>query len=143
MTEKIKVMMVDDEAGFRDTTSKLLIKKGFDTTIAASGEEAISLIKQKPQDVVVLDVKMKGMDGHAALAEIKKIAPETQVIMLTGHGSPDSAESSLKHAAFDYLTKPCDINILAMKIKDAYALKTLGAGQKEKKAKDIMIGIAD
>ncbi|MBU2648076.1 response regulator, partial [bacterium] len=72
MTEKIKVMMVDDEDTFRETTSKLLNKKGFETTIAASGEEAIGLIKKKPQDVVVLDVKMKGMDGHAALAEIKK-----------------------------------------------------------------------
>ncbi|MBU2644872.1 response regulator, partial [bacterium] len=72
MTQKINVMMVDDEAGFRDTMSRLLTKKGFETTIAASGEEAIGLIKKKPQDVVVLDVKMKGMDGHAALAEIKK-----------------------------------------------------------------------
>ncbi|MFH2131873.1 MAG: response regulator [bacterium] len=143
MTEKIKVMMVDDEAGFRDTMSRLLTKKGFETTIAASGEEAIGLIKKKPQDVVVLDVKMKGMDGHAALAEIKKIAPETQVIMLTGHGSPDSAQSSLDRAAFDYLTKPCDIDILAAKIKEAHALKTSGAAQSEKKAKDIMISIAD
>ncbi|MBU2648352.1 response regulator, partial [bacterium] len=118
-------------------------KKGFETTIAASGEEAIGLIKKKPQDVVVLDVKMKGMDGHAALAEIKKIAPDTQVIMLTGHGSPDSAQSSLDRAAFDYLTKPCDIDILAAKIKEAYALKTSGPEQKEKKARDIMISIAD
>ena len=143
MTQKINVMMVDDEAGFRDTMSRLLTKKGFETTIAASGEEAIGLIKKKPQDVVVLDVKMKGMDGHAALAEIKKIAPDTQVIMLTGHGSPDSAQSSLDRAAFDYLTKPCDIDILAAKIKEAYALKTSGPEQKEKKARDIMISIAD
>ncbi|MBU2509830.1 response regulator [bacterium] len=143
MTEKIKVMMVDDEAKFRDTTSKLLNRRGFETTIAASGEEAISLIKKQPQDVVILDVKMKGMDGHAALAEIKKIAPQTQVIMLTGHGSPDSAQNSLDHAAFDYLTKPCDIDILAIKIKEAHALKTSGASQSEKKARDIMISIAD
>lgn len=143
MSKKIKVMMVDDEARFRDTTSRLLQKRGFETTIAASGEEALGLIRRSPQDVVVLDVKMEGMDGHAALAEIKKISPDTQVIMLTGHGSPDSARSSLERAAFDYLTKPCNIDILAAKIHEAYAAKTRGKGQIEKKARDIMLGIAD
>jgi CheY-like chemotaxis protein len=143
MPTKIKVMMVDDEARFRDTTSRLLQKRGFETTIAASGEEALELIRQAPQDVVVLDVKMEGMDGHTALAEIKRIAPETRVIMLTGHGSPDSARTSLERAAFDYLTKPCDIDILAVKINEAYAAKTGGEGRVEKKARDIMLGIAD
>jgi DNA-binding response OmpR family regulator len=143
MDTKIKVLMVDDEEKFRETTSKILKRKGFETTMAASGEEAISLIKRGSQDVVILDVKMAGMDGHAALAEIKKIAPDTQVIMLTGHGSSDSAQNSLEHAAFDYLTKPCDVDILAVKIKEAFALKTSGASQGEKKARDIMIGIAD
>lgn len=142
MTEKIRVMMVDDEARFRDTTSKLLQKRGFETTIAASGEEALSLIKRAPQDVVILDVKMEGMDGHAVLSDIKKIAPETQVIMLTGHASPESAKTSLEHAAFDYLTKPCDIDILSIKINEAYAAKS-GSGRVEKKARDIMISISD
>jgi len=143
MSKKIRVMMVDDEARFRDTTSMLLEKRGFATTIAASGEEAVALIKKAPQDVVILDVKMQGMDGHAALAEIKKIAPDTQVIMLTGYGSPDSARRSLEHAAFDYLSKPCDIDILAVKINEAHAAKTRGSGLIEKKARDIMISISD
>jgi CheY-like chemotaxis protein len=143
MSEKIKVLMVDDEARFRDTTSTLLKKRGFETTIAASGEEALGLIKKAPQDVVILDVKMEGMDGHAALVEIKKIAPETQVIMLTGHASPESAKNSLEHAAFDYLTKPCDIDILSIKINEAYAVKTSGLTRVEKKARDIMISISD
>ena len=77
MSRKIRVMMVDDEARFRDTTSKLLRKKGFETTIAASGEEALRLIKDAPQDVVILDIKMEGMDGHSTLSEIKRIAPDT------------------------------------------------------------------
>ncbi|MBN2058929.1 MAG: response regulator [Deltaproteobacteria bacterium] len=143
MAEKIRVMMVDDEARFRDTTSKLLEKKGFETTIAASGQEALQLIKTTPQDVVVLDVKMEGMDGHATLSEIKKIDPETQVIMLTGHGTIESALSSRERAAFDYLTKPCDIDLLAAKIHEAYAAKNRSADSVEKKARDIMIGIAD
>jgi DNA-binding NtrC family response regulator len=141
MTRKIKVMMVDDEPRFRETTSSLLRRKGFDTTIAGSGEEAINIIKETPHDVVVLDVKMEGMDGHMALAEIKKIAPETQVIMLTGHGSPDSALNSRKLAAFDYLTKPCDIDILAVKINEAYTVRQTGTAKTEKKVKDIMTGI--
>jgi CheY-like chemotaxis protein len=141
MTGKIKVMMVDDESRFRETTSTLLRKKGFETTMAASGEEALSLIRNNPQDVVVLDVRMDGMDGHTALAEIKKIAPNTQVIMLTGHGSEGSAESSRKLEAFDYLAKPCDIDILAVKINQAYAVRKTGAAQSEKKVKDIMTGI--
>lgn len=141
MTQKIKVLMVDDEPRFRQTTASLLTRKGFDTTIAASGEEAIEIIQQSPQDVVVLDVKMTGMDGHEALAEIKKIAPETQVIMLTGHGTPDSASNSRKLAAFDYLAKPCDIDILAMKINEAHAVRQSGADRIEKKVRDIMTSI--
>jgi DNA-binding response OmpR family regulator len=143
MTKKIKVMMVDDEERFREITSILLNKKGFETTIAASGEEAIEIIKESPQDVVILDVKMGGMDGHAALAEIKKIAPETQVIMLTGHGNLESAISSRDLAAFDYLNKPCDIDLLAIKINEAYAVRQSKVVQAEKKVKDIMTDIND
>lgn len=134
-------MMVDDEPRFRETASTLLRKKGFETTIAGSGEEAVEIIKKTPHDVVVLDVKMGGMDGHTALAEIKKIAPDTQVIMLTGHGNSDSAVHARKLAAFDYLTKPCDIDILAVKINEAYAVKQTGADRMEKKVKDIMTEI--
>lgn len=141
MTQKIKVMMVDDETRFREVTSTLLNRKGFETTIAASGEEAISILEKNPQDVVVLDVKMEGMDGHATLAEIKKIAPETQVIMLTGHGNLESAVSSRDLAAFDYLNKPCDIDLLAIKINEAYAVRQSKVQRAEKKVKDIMTGI--
>jgi CBS domain-containing protein len=88
-----------------------------------------------------LDVKMGGIDGHAALAQIKKIAPETQVIMLTGHGNLDSAVSSRDLAAFDYLNKPCDIDLLAIKINEAYAVRQSKAVQTEKKVRDIMTSI--
>ncbi len=88
--------MVDDEERFRKTASMLLTKKGFDTTIAGSGEQALQILGETPFDVVVLDVQMTGMDGHEALSRIKKIAPETQVIMLTGFGTQDSAANSRK-----------------------------------------------
>lgn len=74
MGDKIKVLMVDDEEKFRSTTKKILQRKGFETLLAASGEEAIDKLDEHP-DVVILDVKMPGMDGHQALEEIKKLLP--------------------------------------------------------------------
>lgn len=118
MGDKIKVLMVDDEEKFRSTTEKILQRKGFETVLAASGEEAIDKLDEQP-DVVILDVKMPGMDGHQALAEIKRRTPALPVIMLTGHGAPPSAKEALDKGAFDYLAKPCDIDILAAKIEDA------------------------
>lgn len=141
-SHKIKVLMVDDEEQFRNTTSKILTKRGYATTLAASGEEAISILAAEPHDVVILDIQMPGMNGHDVLPQIKKINPGTQVIMLTGHGNLDSARESLKHRAFDYLLKPCDIDHLDRRIRDAYAAAHKGP-KEERKAGNIMIPIAD
>ncbi|MEA1947088.1 MAG: response regulator, partial [Thermodesulfobacteriota bacterium] len=105
MKEKIKLLMVDDEEQFRATTKKILDKKGFDTIVAESGEEAIDKIKENP-DVVILDIRMPGIDGHEALRQIKKLKPDLPVIMLTGHGAMPSAKEALATGAFDYLSKP-------------------------------------
>lgn len=138
MAGKIRVLMVDDEEQFRSTTSKILTRKGYATTMAGSGEEAIEILKKNPHDVVILDIKMPGMDGHQTLAEIKKINADIPVIMLTGHGAMESARESLKGGAYDYLSKPCDIDLLAAKINDAYS-GVKKAVKEEKKAGDIMI----
>jgi DNA-binding response OmpR family regulator len=143
MGDKIRVLMVDDEEQFRASTSKILTKKGYKTTMAASGEEAIRILQEKPYDVVILDIKMPGMDGHEALTQIKKIRPQAQVIMLTGHGTVDSAKETLVTGAYDYLGKPCDIDLLAAKINDAYSVARKGFPLREKKASDIMIHIDD
>jgi DNA-binding response OmpR family regulator len=141
--DKISVLMVDDEEQFRETTAKILSRKGFDVSMASTGEEAVNLIREKMKDVVVLDIKMPGMDGHEALAEIKKIRPGSQIIMLTGHGGEDSAKASLNLGACNYLTKPCDIDLLAAKIHDAYNSVHKAGPKEEKKARDIMIHIDD
>lgn len=139
MSEKIKVLMVDDEVQFRATTKKILNKRGFDTILADSGEEAIEKLAEKP-DVVILDIKMPGMDGHQALKEIKKHSPDLPVIMLTGHGALPSAREALAEGAFDYLSKPCDINLLAGKITDAFRQATAGVAPiKEKTVSEVMI----
>jgi CheY-like chemotaxis protein len=138
MTFKIKLLIVDDEAQFRATTKKILDKRGFETTLAGSGEEAIEMLESKP-DVVVLDIKMPGMDGHETLEEIKKRAPNIPVIMLTGHGDMPSAKKALKTGAFDYLSKPCDIDILSAKVLEAH--RHIGEVPEENSVGDIMIPI--
>jgi CheY-like chemotaxis protein len=139
MQHQIKVLLVDDEDRFCETTSKLLIKKGFDTAIANNAEKAILLLKGNKKDVIVLDIQMTGMDGHTALHEIKKTDPDIQVIILTGHGSRYSAMRALVREAFDYLAKPCDVDVLASRIHDAYLAKHRGYKFDDKKALNLMI----
>jgi CheY-like chemotaxis protein len=142
MSQKIRVLMVDDEAQFRATTERILTRRGFKTIMAASGEEAIEKLDKNP-DVVVLDIKMPGMDGHETLHEIKKRRPDLPVIILTGHGALPSARQARDKGAFDYLTKPCDIDTLAAKISEAYQHEHLEEGPTEKTVRDVMIPIAD
>jgi len=142
MSKQIKVLMVDDEKRFRDTTRKILMKKGFDTILADSGEQALEKIEQEP-DVVILDIKMPGIDGHEALAEIKKRKPELPVIMLTGHGAMPSAKQALVEGAFDYLSKPCDIDLLTEKIKEACRPTNKSSDRKERRVASVMIPIEE
>ncbi|UCE54438.1 MAG: response regulator [Desulfobacterales bacterium] len=142
MSKKIKVLMVDDEEKFRLTTKKILNRKGFDTLLAAGGEKAIELLKEEPE-VVVLDIKMPGMDGHDTLQEIKKRRPDLPVIMLTGHGALPSAQEALNQGAYDYLTKPCDIDLLTSKITDAYRHSKVEVDFEEKTVREVMIPLED
>ncbi len=136
MEETISVLIVDDEEQFRETTSRVLRKKGYETAMAASGEEAVAIIKDSPHDVVVLDNWMGGME---ALAKIKELRPETSVIMLTGHGTMQSARESLKKGAVDYLNKPCGISLMSQKINEAVSRKQTDDHVPERHARDIMI----
>jgi len=141
MTKKIKVLMVDDEDQFRETTRKLLQKKGFDTLMAATGKEALAQLDRQP-DVVVLDVRMPDMDGNVTLEEIRRRAPDLPVIMLTGHGADDSARRALAEGAFDYLSKPCDIDLLAARIADAGQAQVLsGKPPAEATVADVMVPV--
>ena len=140
MSKTIKVLMVDDEEQFRATTKKLLNRRGFEVILAGSGEEAIERLNENP-DVVILDIKMPGMDGHQALKEIKRLRPEVPIIMLTGHGRESSAREALSEGAFDYLTKPCDMDLMAAKVSDAFQLGKTEGRVKEKKVAEVMIPI--
>lgn len=117
----MKLMLVDDEERFLQTTAKLLVKKGYEPLTANSGEMALEEMDSKHVDVVILDVKMPGMDGVETLKQIKTRFPLVEVIMLTGHGTIDSAVEGMRTGAYDYLTKPCDIEELLAKAEEAYA----------------------
>ena len=120
---KISVMLVDDEKEFVEYMSKRLIKRGYRVDVANSGEEALEKIPQHEVDVVVLDILMPGMGGSETLLEIKKQFPHVEVIMLTGHGTIESAVKGLKKGAFDYLLKPCEFDDLTQAIEKAFEQK--------------------
>jgi len=119
------VLLVDDEKEFLDTVIKRLRKRGVNAIGAENGEEALEKIEHHPVDVVVLDVKMPGMDGIQTLREIKKNHPLVEVVMLTGHASIEVAIEGMELGAFDYLMKPVEIDELLYKLQDAYKKKSL------------------
>ena len=118
--EQMKLMLVDDEERFLTTTQKLLNKKGYDVLTAPSGLEALEILEKKIIHVVVLDVKMPGMDGIETLKQIKSRFPLVEVIMLTGHATVESAVDGLKSGATDYLMKPTGLDELIQKAEEAF-----------------------
>jgi DNA-binding NtrC family response regulator len=118
-----RVLLVDDEVIFTRNMSKLLMFRGYTVTAVNSGDAAIRELEQNSFDVIVLDLKMPGMDGITTLKEIMKLGLFTETLILTGHGSIDSALEAMKLGAYDYLTKPCEIDELVAKIEAAGAKK--------------------
>lgn len=120
-----KLLLVDDESAFLDAMTRRLTKRKFKVYTATSGMEALDLLSNEGEEVevVILDVKMPGMDGIEALAEIKRKFPLVEVVMLTGHATVASAIDGMKQGAFDYLMKPCDMDLLVQKVNEATAKK--------------------
>jgi len=107
------ILLVDDEIPFVETITKRLSKRGINIVTAFSGQEALGhLAAGKDVDIVILDVKMPGMDGLETLTEIKRQHPAIDVIILTGHATMDTAIKGMRLGAFDYLTKPCELEAL-------------------------------
>jgi DNA-binding NtrC family response regulator len=121
----IKVLLVDDEVEFSETLIKRMKKRNVDIVGVQSGEEALQTLDQDPIDVVILDVRMPGMDGIETLRALKKKHPLIEVIMLTGHASVEVAVQGMEFGAFDYLMKPMQIDDLLYKIQDAYQQKII------------------
>ena len=116
---QLSILLVDDEVGFVDVLTRRLSKRGIHVTSATNGTEAIQMLRRQDYDVAVLDLKMEDMDGIEVLKIFKKMVPEMPVIMLTGHGSENAKKQGLSLGAFDYLTKPYNLEELIEKIKEA------------------------
>ncbi len=115
-TDFIRILLVDDEINFLNVLTKRLTRRGFKVTTANNGDEAIQALRSNDFDIVVLDLKMEGMDGIEVLKIFKKMVPDLPVIMLTGHGCQIAAEEGQKYGVLDYLSKPYDFESLIKKI---------------------------
>ena len=114
-----KVLLVDDEREFVQTLSERLILRDMGSAIAYDGESALNLIKEDEPEVIIVDLKMPGVDGFDVLRKVKQTRPEIEVIILTGHGSEEDRKLCLELGAFAYLQKPLDINVLSDTIQKA------------------------
>lgn len=119
-TDPIRLLIVDDEVGFVNILAKRLSRRNMEVASAFTGTEAIQILRKQDFDVAVLDLKMEEMDGIEVLKIFKKMDPKMVVIMLTGHGSEQAAREGIEFGAFDYLTKPCELEELLAKIREAY-----------------------
>jgi DNA-binding NtrC family response regulator len=117
--DRIKLLLVDDEEGYVNVLSNRMVKRNIDVTKALSGTAGIQALRKGDFDAAVVDLKMEDMDGIEVLKVFKKMVPSMPVIMLTGHGSEQAAREGMESGAFDYLIKPCDLEELIKKIREA------------------------
>jgi ActR/RegA family two-component response regulator len=126
MADPVRVLLVDDEQRFVLNLAKLLRGRGFEVATAFDGESGVATVENGPGiDVVLLDVKMPGIGGIETLRRIKETAPETEVIMLTGHADVDTGVEAMREGALDYLMKPCDVDDLIAKITEAHEVEDI------------------
>lgn len=114
-----KVLLLDDEVEFGSALAERLRLRDYDATAVSQAEDALTFIRSDPPDVVLLDLRMPGMDGIEVLKIIKQINPSIEVIMLTGHGDTQTVEQGMKSGAFQYVMKPIDIGELILRIDKA------------------------
>lgn len=120
---EMKVLLVDDEETFVKTLSERLKMRDLKNDTVYDGNQAIDFVNENEPDVMVLDLKMPGIDGMEVLRRVKKMYPNIQVIILTGHGTDRDEDESRRLGVFDYLKKPVDIEVLVGRIKAAYQEK--------------------
>ncbi len=125
MRNGASILLVDDDAAYRHVMSGELRRLGYDVVTAGSGEEAVASLERREAEIVLLDLRLPGMDGLAALKAIRGRNPSIEVIMLTGHGSIDSAIESIKDGAFDYVTKPCPLDEIHIRVQRAMERRAL------------------
>jgi len=125
MRKKPRILVVDDEWAMQEALRDWLKEDGYEVGLASSGEEAIVKAKQKNWEVILLDLKMPGMDGLEALKRLKEVNPEAEILMMTAYATVDTAVQAMKEGAFDYLVKPFDPDEVQMQIKKIVQHKDL------------------
>jgi DNA-binding NtrC family response regulator len=123
--KKINLLIVDDEEEFLESISKRLEVRDFNVVAVNRGDKALEAARKHPIDVALVDLKMPGMSGEATLEALKKEHPWMEVVILTGHGSVDSAVECAKSGAYHYLQKPCELEKLLEVLTNAYKKKVM------------------
>lgn len=136
---KINLLIVDDEEQFLTSIKKSLEVREFNVTAVNCGEKAIQAAREKPVDIALVDLKMPGIDGEETLKGLKKEHKWMEIIILTGHGSVNSAVECTKSGAYKYLQKPCELDELLETLKDAYQKRVMNKHNiEEKKMKELL-----
>ena len=111
-----KILIVDDEKTIRDSSKLILDEEGYETELAADGQDALEKIKQTDFDIVITDIKMPRLDGIQLLEEVSKLSPETFVIIMTAYASVETAIEALRRGAYDYILKPIEFDDLIIRL---------------------------
>ena len=125
MTKKPRILVVDDEPAMRESLKDWLMEDGYEVGLARSGKEAITMVQEKSWEVILLDLKMPGMDGLEVLKKLKELDSEAEILMMTAYATVDTAIQAMKEGAFDYLVKPFDPDEIEMLIKKIITHKEL------------------
>jgi len=143
MEKDIKLLIVDDETRFLQAIAKRLMKRGFDVRTAENGQEAIRLAEKEKFDIALLDLRMPGMDGGEVLRILKEEHEFLEAIILTGHGSLESAVELTKVGAFSYLPKPYELEKLVEVLKEAYQSRLMKKFEADKAKVEKILAISE
>lgn len=125
MTKAIRVLIADDEVEYAESLARALRRRGMAVSVVHDGAEVLEALRRDEFDVIVMDVRMPGMDGLVALAEVRRADPYTAVILLSGHADLQSATDAIRRGATDFLFKPCTVENLISAIEDAAERKAV------------------
>lgn len=140
--EKINLLFVDDEERFLKSMTQLLEAGGFNVIAVNRGEKAIEAARNHPVDIALVDLKMPGIDGEETLRALKKEHQWMEIVILTGHGSIDSAVQTTKEGAYLYLQKPCDLEDLLEALKNAYKKRVMNKNAIEEKRMNELLKVS-
>ena len=141
-TNKINILIVDDEEQFMSSISRSLAVRDFNVVTVNRGEKAIDAARSQPFDIALVDLKMPGMDGEATLKALKKEHKWLEVVILTGHGTIDSAAECTRSGAYSFLQKPCELDQLLEALTSAYKKKVMNKKKMDERKMDELMKIS-